>query len=123
MYFDELVQVGSLWQCIECVQWLGGSVLAVEVSPMIEVRRVRQALNLLGSHPQEVDLLLVQDFTLLKTRQSITMGLQGLRWGHSLHPNAAHSPYWSCARSCSAPAAPMHTQHTLSTQASLWLLS
>lgn len=83
-------------------------VLAIKLSPMIEIRRVWQALNLLGIHPQEVDLLVVQDFTLLKTCQSVTVGLQGLRWSHGLHPNAAASPLscWTCARPCTTPTPP-----------------
>ena len=88
----------------EGMHWVSGHVLAVAFSPMIQVRRVWQALHLLGSRSQKVYLLVVQHFTLLKTCQSVTIGLQGLRGGHGLHPSAANY-HWSCARLWTDPAA------------------
>ena len=64
--------------------------------PMIEVSRVGLALNLFGSQPQEVDVLLIQDLTLLKASQGVTVGLQGLGWGHGLHPHVAAFPCCRC---------------------------
>ena len=89
---------------------VGRAVPAVKLLPMIEISRVWLALNLLGTQPEEVDLLLVQDLTLFKPCQSVTVGLQGLGWGHGLHPHTAATPLscrsWSCTRLGTRPAPP-----------------
>ena len=56
---------------------------------MVEVRGVGLPLNLVGPQPQEIDVLLVQNLTLLISRQSMAVALQCLRGGQGGHTAAA----------------------------------
>ena len=73
---------------------------------MVEVRRMGLALNLVSPQPQEVNILLVQDLTLLISCQGMAVSLQSLGGGQGGSTAAAGVCHWGSSWPCAVPTGP-----------------